>query len=69
MADNDGMGRVLLIAVKGSLDRLDALLSERSDFSDVKWMAGKERAVLAKDLKAIRDDLWTAWFELKDRVK
>lgn len=80
------MNRICLIAMKATLDRMDALLDKDPHakrgphFRDPLRVSLSEGqcAVNSKDdklmidhadLKAIRDDLWAAWFELKDQVK
>lgn len=79
------MERICLIAMKGTLDRIDALL-ERDPMKTVGphfngpfnvpslhpgqlVMQDGKAMISHAELKSIRDDLWAAWFELKDKVK
>lgn len=72
------LDRICLIAMKGTLDRLDSLLSRKVDYNNSTVMVRRgqdaadesnELMVRHAELKAVRDDLWSAWFELNDKVK
>lgn len=53
---------VCLNTMKATIDRLDCLLitSVNGPDDDPKQM------IKPKDVRAIRDDLWSAWFELNE---
>lgn len=52
---------VLLIAMKGTLDRMDSLLEL------IRIINNADTSKIYAELKTIRDDVWYAWFEMKDR--
>lgn len=73
------MERVLLITMKATIDRLEHLLDKKLQIAHHYILAtgrtveqtpsGYVELIDAAEVKAIRDDLWSAWFELKDKVK
>lgn len=69
------MSIISLIAMKATVDRIDSLLSHtfHADLSDdarKQLRCSEKNSVVeitsAQHLKDIRDDLWSAWFELKE---
>jgi hypothetical protein len=58
----DAKARVAFIVMQATIDRLDACINPPAN-RERRQINGDE-VVSTKVLQAIRDDLWSAWFEL-----